>query len=221
MRLDIPVRDLLFCTAHRYLGWPTRAGALKSYIPIPGVHTYDFFGSGHATWSSEYIRKLVPVGKQLTVMREPVAQFISSWHHWHTDEHIVSMGGPKVTLDQFLDQPDKYWKYAKWSDEALLHNSYAYDFGITSQPTPTNVATILTALRDDFDLILLTEHLDESLVLMRRLLCWVCACHFLPKRPLCCRYCQLLCWVCAYASFVGDIACWVCLSPLARRLLCR
>jgi hypothetical protein len=52
------------------------------------------------------------------------------------------MGGPKVTMSQFLDQPTKYWKYAKWSDEALLHNSFAYDFGITSHPSLKDVRSV-------------------------------------------------------------------------------
>ena len=64
--------------------------------------------SGHATWSKKYLRQIVPVGKQITIFREPVSQFVSSWNHWHPYEHIVSMGGPDLTMPQFLDKPEKY-----------------------------------------------------------------------------------------------------------------
>lgn len=69
---------------------------------------YDVFMSGHATWSKKYLRQIVPVGKQITIFREPVSQFVSSWNHWHPYEHIVSMGGPDLTMPQFLDKPEKY-----------------------------------------------------------------------------------------------------------------
>jgi hypothetical protein len=85
-----------------YLGWPTRKGALSSYTAIRGVTDYDTFMSGHATWSHNYLREIVPHGKQITIFREPVSQFVSSWNHWHPYEHIVSMGGPDLTMNQFL-----------------------------------------------------------------------------------------------------------------------
>lgn len=155
-----------------YLGWPTARGALSSFTTIPGVEDYDVFCSGHATWSKKYLREIVPTGKQVTILREPVSQFVSSWNHWHPYEHIVSMGGPSVTMDQFLDEPTKYWKYAKWSDEALLHNSYSYDFGITSKPSIAQVNQLILDLKTDFDLVLLTEYMDESLVMLKRIFCW-------------------------------------------------
>lgn len=155
-----------------YLGWPTRKGALSSFTSIKGVHDYDVFCSGHSTWSDNFLRQIVPVGKQITILREPVSQFVSSWNHWHPYEHIVSMGGPTLTMSQFLDAPEKYWKYAKWSDEALQHNSYAYDFGITSHPTQQDVDTIISALQNKFDLVMITEYMDESLIMLRRIFCW-------------------------------------------------
>ena len=91
-----------------YLGWPTRKGALHSFTEIRGVQDYDVFASGHSTWSHNYIREIVPVGKQITIFREPVSQFVSSWNHWHPYEHIVGMGGPDLTMSQFLDAPSKY-----------------------------------------------------------------------------------------------------------------
>lgn len=155
-----------------YLGWPTRKGALNSFTSIRGVTDYDVFASGHSTWSHNYLREIVPVGKQITILREPVSQFVSSWNHWHPYEHIVGMGGPDLTMTQFLDSPEKYWKYAKWSDEALLHNSYSYDFGITSKPKQSDVDGIIKAMENEFDLVMITEYMDESLIMLRRLFCW-------------------------------------------------
>ena len=90
-----------------YLGWPNADRVGKSFTPVPGVTTYDALCSGHAIWSHKWMRELVPIGRQVTVLRNPIAHFYSSWNHWHPNEHIVAMGGPTVTMDQFLDEPDK------------------------------------------------------------------------------------------------------------------
>lgn len=47
-------------------------------------------------------------------------------------------------IDLVLPHPCN--RYAKWSDEALMHNSYAYDFGITSSPKRADVDGIVEAL---------------------------------------------------------------------------
>eukprot|EP00040_Diaphanoeca_grandis_P036711 m.235536 g.235536 ORF g.235536 m.235536 type:complete len:1514 (+) comp33665_c0_seq2:298-4839(+) len=155
-----------------YLGWPRANNAPNSLRKIEGVTKYDAFVSGHATWSKEYIRQVVPVGKQVTVLREPVSHFVSSWNHWHPDEHIVAAGGPKVSMDVFLDDPHKYWEWAKWSDKALLYNSFSYDFGLGNAPTQTDIDEMIDNLKNEFDLVLITEHMDESLLMMRDELCW-------------------------------------------------
>lgn len=53
-----------------------------------------------------------------------------------------------------------------------MHNSYAYDFGITSKPKPAQVDALIEDLKVEFDLVLITEYFDMSLILLKREFCW-------------------------------------------------
>jgi galactosylceramide sulfotransferase len=54
----------------------------------------------------------------------------------------------------------------------LQHNSYSFDFGITSTPNQAQVTEIITALNTEFDLVMITEYMDESLIMLKRIFCW-------------------------------------------------
>jgi hypothetical protein len=49
---------------------------------------------------------------------------------------------------------------------------HRYDFGITSSPKQEDVDDIVSALKNEFALVLITEHMDESLIFMQQIFCW-------------------------------------------------
>ena len=57
------------------------------------------------------------------------------------------------------------------SDKDLLENSQAFDLGLDHSSTKEEVEAMIEDM-DTWDLVLITEYYDESLVLMKRKMCW-------------------------------------------------
>lgn len=154
-----------------YLGWPYEKGMLNSYVRR-GDQPMDVFCSGHARYKREYLEKIVPDATYFTVLRNPVDHFLSSWAYWHVSDHFRDNKKIYVTMEQFLETPDKYLKIASASDHRLLKNNQAYDLGFDENVSEEEVRRRIEGFDTEFGLILLTEYMDESLVLLRRIMCW-------------------------------------------------
>jgi hypothetical protein len=159
-----------------FLGYPNPSSLPSSYVKLPGkvcggrggLHdhgrfeehplspkaSYDLLASAHSVYDRVGMLKLVPNGFFVTVLRDPVAHFVSSWHYWHTSEHIFRASGLRVDMETFLADPvsdvntqhcaslmyftftppspfkTKYTQYLSPGDIRLLHNSMTYDLGL-------------------------------------------------------------------------------------------
>ncbi|EGD81554.1 hypothetical protein PTSG_02270 [Salpingoeca rosetta] len=145
---------------------PASVESIKGSAP-----PYDMLCSAHVRYVKPALESVVPGGTYVTVLRRPTSHFMSSWSHWHVWEHIMHRGGPELTPDQFLQGFEQYQGYLGFGDRILLLNSYAYDLGI-SHPTPGNIQQLITEMEENFGVVLITEHMLESLVLLKRTLCW-------------------------------------------------
>ena len=155
-----------------FLGWPRSAGIPTSYVPLPGAEgNYDIFCSAHTRYSRKYIEPIVPNAHYITIFREPTSHFKSSWSYWDVPGHILRQSNMRVSMEEFLDDPDTWFPRGLKGDRDLLHNSFAFDFGYDHEYTQQDVDDLIAHL-DTFTLVLITEYMDESLVLMKRKLCW-------------------------------------------------
>jgi hypothetical protein len=85
--------------------------------------------------------------------------------------HIQSNKGPHVSLEEFVANPDKYWSVANRGDKFLLLNNQCFDLGLSNDPDQAAV----DALRADMErrfFSLITDYMDESLVLLKKEMCW-------------------------------------------------
>lgn len=57
------------------------------------------------------------------------------------------------------------------SDRDLLFNSQAFDLGIDHDASEAHVDKVIKQM-DGWELVLITEYMDESLVLLKRKMCW-------------------------------------------------
>uniref|UniRef100_A0A0P4WT61 Galactosylceramide sulfotransferase n=1 Tax=Scylla olivacea TaxID=85551 RepID=A0A0P4WT61_SCYOL len=78
-----------------------------------------------------------------------------------------------MPLEEFADLP--YEKIVRWRLAKVygIHQMF-YDLGYGSAEdlTPTDMDRILTKLNSTFDLVMVAERYDESLVLLKDLMCW-------------------------------------------------
>ncbi|XP_019636353.1 PREDICTED: galactosylceramide sulfotransferase-like [Branchiostoma belcheri] len=119
----------------------------------------------------------------VTLLREPLSQFRSSFNYYRLAKsfNIVS----ETPMASFLQNPVRY--NPRLSLPSLTKSPMALDLGFP--PTAVISATALSlrnhsekyssTIRDfarkiseEFDLVMLTEFFDESLVLFKRMMCW-------------------------------------------------
>ena len=119
-----------------------------------------------------------PEAKYITIVRHPVSQFRSGWFFYSIPNltHI-----PGNTANAFLKSSDALQEIQKRLNktkfpERFFHfsNSNLYDMGLEQENIKDMklVESYIDKMEREFDLVLITEYFDESLILLKRLLCW-------------------------------------------------
>eukprot|EP00050_Salpingoeca_kvevrii_P003972 m.238255 g.238255 ORF g.238255 m.238255 type:complete len:1089 (-) comp10916_c0_seq8:295-3561(-) len=155
-----------------YLGWP--ADDLETaYDPLPGHSTYNALCSAHARYARKKMDALVPNAVYFTILRDPYTQFTSAWSYWDLGSlvHLPGMQLP-LTLQRYINAWDHFYKGVTTAAKFLFWNSQAYDLGLAQNTPEEKMPAILNRLEQEFDLVMITEYMDESLVLLARLMCW-------------------------------------------------
>ncbi|XP_071189466.1 galactose-3-O-sulfotransferase 2-like isoform X1 [Salvelinus alpinus] len=165
-------RDLCFALPLGYqFGYPLpfNAHRVKGYR---GPHVAEFSIMGnHMRFNKPEVEKVMPVDTfYFSIMRDPVALAESSYAYYKA---VAPAFKKAKGLGDFADNPRKYY------DPRLRNNHYArnllwFDFGLDHN---ANFSTTLArrgeaAVRRAFKLILVSEHFDQSMVLLRHALCW-------------------------------------------------
>ena len=126
--------------------------------------------------------------KYITVIREPSAQWESAFEHFRFQE---AFDDPESIpqdrwIETFLQKPTFYReKLRHLQYERVLgirwyhaRNSQAYVLGLDSPDvsSPSNEEHLINAtirrLEQELDLVLITEYFDESLLILKKELCW-------------------------------------------------
>lgn len=119
-----------------------------------------------------------PDARYITIIRHPVSQFKSSWMYYRISKltHI-----PDNTINTFLKSSDALQEMQKRLNktkfpERFFHfsNSNLYDMGLEQENIQNMklVESYIDKMEREFDLVMITEYFDESLILLKRLLCW-------------------------------------------------
>ncbi|PIK41289.1 putative galactosylceramide sulfotransferase isoform X2 [Apostichopus japonicus] len=78
----------------------------------------------------------------------------------------------ETPLEAYMNDPKKYWKKLKmWQ---LSRNGQLFDLGFEHEFDEDGVKLegAIQDLDEELDLVLISEYYDESLILLRKLLCW-------------------------------------------------
>ena len=77
----------------------------------------------------------------------------------------------QYTMAEFLNDPDLAERKLYGRDVKLIRNSMAFDLGLENFDV-TSVRNLIKEMEKKFVLVMITEYMDESLVMLRRLMCW-------------------------------------------------
>ncbi|XP_033759605.1 galactose-3-O-sulfotransferase 2-like, partial [Pecten maximus] len=145
----------------------------QNILPTPKNQHIDIFCT-HVRYIKEDFNSMMPADTvYIGIVREPFSQFESSVRFLR-QKALIDIPG-KNPVYEYLAHNEKYMKYG--GDRiATTYNFMSYDFGFPFDlfwKTDLNaVQDYLLKLNEEFDLVLVMEYLDESIVLMRRLLNW-------------------------------------------------
>ncbi|RUS75493.1 hypothetical protein EGW08_016742 [Elysia chlorotica] len=139
-------------------------------------HGYNILFN-HAIYNRTAFRMIMPEDTHyISILREPFSQFVSAFEYYNAkksfsykDKSILKAGNP---ISSYLKNPFKYEKRLYYF--SYVKNKQAEDLGMSWHEyfMPAKLSTYLETLRADFTLVMIMEYFDESLILLKRKLCW-------------------------------------------------
>lgn len=153
-----------------YLGHPAPFKA--NLVPEPRVfhHEYNIL-THHSRLDYHSMRALMPNDTVfVTIVRNPVDLFESMFHYYRLDKFW------NMTFDVF-DDPDTPLPNKVYTNRYVGKigiNQMMFDLGMNYSDftKPYTVKRYISMLDSIFDLVMVSERMDESLVLLKHLLCW-------------------------------------------------
>lgn len=156
---------------YNYIGDIGETISLDNVISIPPNRTYNIL-CNHVIFNQSAFRKVLPSSAfYLSLVREPVHQFLSSinyYSQWDYIHEILSLANP---VSDYLASPKKFEP-----DDIFLsytNNRQSVDFGVSRDQirNKAKLTNYFFSLNEIFNLVMIFEYFDESLVLMKRYLC--------------------------------------------------
>ncbi|KAI8506832.1 hypothetical protein Bbelb_152710 [Branchiostoma belcheri] len=128
------------------------------------------------TW---LLSKFPPETQYISILRRPFSNLKSQMNYYHL-RGVLGIKRTKNPVRIFLQDP---WQYRDRSQTFFPHanitwdgtrNPMTFDMGWPAERADEveEARKYISELDEDFTLVMILEHLDESIVLLRRLMCW-------------------------------------------------
>ena len=150
--------------------WPRRF-QLSSTMPL-----YAEKGKilcSHTRYNKGPANLLFPKSKSkyITILRHPVSQFESAFAYYKVAK-ILGLKDDSNPIQTFFGNAKALARRLKWRDK-LLKNPSIFDLGLDWKYFQNRtVRRYIKFIEDEFDLVLISEYFDESLILLKHLFCW-------------------------------------------------
>ncbi|KAG8455616.1 hypothetical protein GDO86_001715 [Hymenochirus boettgeri] len=129
----------------------------------------------HMRYKHSEVRSLVPQNAVfVTVLRDPALLFESSFQYFARLVPLtwtIPGSGNVQKMESFLRNPKIYYDSSGFNAH-YLHNLQTFDLGYDNDAENLIVEQAMEELDRRFNLVMLLEYFDESLVLLRDLMCW-------------------------------------------------
>ena len=186
------VRDLAFALplgTKYYIGWPYVLN--ETFYRANKTKEFNIMVD-HAVYNEKAMGKIMPADTvYITSIRHPYSQFKSLMRYYKLAE-IVGIPKERDPVTEYLSDLPKYEAIYKSHEAAkkrhcipdnmsMAKNQMAFNLGFPIGFPPgtpdqsgnyTYIKQWLHHIEEKFKLIMLVEYLDESLVLLKRLMCW-------------------------------------------------
>lgn len=121
----------------------------------------------HSRFKYDLISKWMGDSNQtvyITMIRDPVDIFVSAWDYYKLE------GNYKMTLQQFASSQESVTR--RRSGQSIGPNQLLWDLGVDDIYNDEAVQQRIKLMDEKFHLVMILENFEESLILMKHLLCW-------------------------------------------------
>lgn len=128
----------------------------------------------HMRFDRREVAKLLPPdAAYITILRDPVGLFESSFHYYHSAVPLTWRIRGEDKLAQFLEHPQRFYSPGALNS-FYLKNLLFFDFGLENnlEADDPQVMTAIHDLSKHLDLVLIAEYFEESLILLKDMMCW-------------------------------------------------
>ncbi|XP_062870509.1 galactosylceramide sulfotransferase [Trichomycterus rosablanca] len=128
----------------------------------------------HMRFNAHEVEALLPEDAFFfTILRDPAMVFQSSFHYYNRVVPLTWGIHGEDKLTAFLNSPKRYFT-PNGFNSFYLKNLQFFDLGYdnTLEPEEPEVESAISDISKRFHLILITEHFEESLILLKEALCW-------------------------------------------------
>ena len=166
---------------HHFL-WPLpfQAEFIDNRLPRPNILL------NHARFNSKSLMAIMPEAtKYITILRHPTTQFTSLFKFMDLGGSIggINRNNKSISLDYFLDNAFGILKGLHQHNSQLLidnpslyllRNPQLFDLGFDQSFSENDnyIRETIASISKKFHLVLIMEFFDESLVLLKRKMCW-------------------------------------------------
>ena len=188
--LDRNLSFMLAAPGRMTLNWP--------YMIMPGTYRESKARGGfnilceHAVYSERIMSKLMPSDSEYTtIVREPISRLKSAFNFFyidwradiHSDEPLQEYLSDIRRYEIHIRSPShiRHKKHCMGPGWTAGQNGMSLDLGfdngfhqdtVDQTGNATYIREWLLHLQSHFKLVMIMEHFEESLVLLRRLMCW-------------------------------------------------
>ncbi|MBN3304289.1 G3ST1 sulfotransferase, partial [Amia calva] len=128
----------------------------------------------HMRFNEPEILKLLPADTAyVTILRDPAELFESSFHYFGKVVPLTWKISAEDKVAEFLREPWRYYDPEGYNS-FYLRNLLFFDFGYDNNLSPDDprVQQSIQAIENRFHLVMMVEHFEESLILLKDTLCW-------------------------------------------------
>ncbi|XP_077979124.1 galactosylceramide sulfotransferase-like [Glandiceps talaboti] len=145
------------------------------------IHTYDCanfpgynFIANHLNYNRNALEKVIKHGQYFTILRSPITRVQSAFYYFkkiHTE--YKGFSNPlKEFLKRYRDGKGESGMLMNWTPEQFFNSQFNRLFDFPRHVNELTVESLFENLDRELDLVMLTEYYDESLVLLRKMMCW-------------------------------------------------
>lgn len=149
---------------------------IDQHLIDPQLTSYDVLGH-HFRYNKQKLDQFMPADtKYVTIIRSPVDNVESVFGFFQDQMPFEEWLGDVTTTERlktFYADPSKYFKRdTDWYFRSKNHMFFDIGYDVMRADDAAYVNQAISEMDENFTLILLTDFFDESLILMKHLLCW-------------------------------------------------